>query len=399
LKSSDRRKSISPKLVRWNHLPHGPLALEMLTRIKHRDASQADQEVKQKYFRERLKLLEREEHDAYINNVAADLKRELRICRDVYRDYLLTVNKKSITAKARAALDLAVAPMACRRLREEIILYVRHVGVGDLMFAALYCRLMDRLVMHPNFEPEWLPIEKVISGLVPDSVFQELKDATSREIGRVATGPFADPAEPFERWVIPLQREDVKWIPNTIWDYRNTLLGYQLCRLWEFVFHEICDQHAAIDCEEQSTVALALMALSPFERLAGRMFYEASGTGLKYIPDGVFIRMGKQLDREHILLADNLDARGREILRYLSRQGKPMASWEIALSDKHERAFLPDKATTRAEETTLRQFGTLSRCAKRAFYRAKEAYQQALDKIYEQRVPAAIKKNPFEATL
>ena len=253
--------------------------------------------------------------------------------------------------------------------------------------------------MHPNFEPEWLGIERIISGLVPDSAFQELKEATSREIEFVAGGPFGDSTEPFERLVIPSGEESAKWIPNAIWDYRNTLLGYELCRLWELVFHEICDQHAAIDCAEQSTVALALMALSAFDLLAGKMFNEASETGPKYLPDDVFIRMGQQLDREHILLADNLDARGREILRHLSRQGKPMPSWEIALSDKHERAFLPDQATTRAEATTLRQFGTLSRCAKRAFYRAKDAYQQALDKVYEQRVQAVIKKNPFESAI
>jgi hypothetical protein len=76
-----------------------------------------------------------------------------------------------------------------------------------------------------------------------------------------------------------------------------------------------------------------------------------------------------------------------------------MPSWEIALSDKHERAFLSDQTTTRAEATTLRQFGTLSRCAKRAFYRAKDAYRQALDKVYEQRVQAVIKKNPFESAI
>ena len=177
------------------------------------------------------------------------------------------------------------------------------------------------------------------------------------------------------------------------------LLGFELCRLWEFVFHEICDQHAAIDCEEHSNVALALIALSPFELLAGKMFYEASEADLKHVPDNVFVRMGQRVDREEISLADNLDARGRAILKHLSRQGKPVATWEIALSDKHERAFLPDKATTRAEETTLRQFGTLSRCAKRAFYRAKDVYQQALEKVYEQRVAATIKKNPFEAKL
>ena len=67
-----------------------------------------------------------------------------------------------------------------------------------------------------------------------------------------------------------------------------------------------------------------------------------------------------------------------------------------ALADKSEHEFLPEKTATRDEATTLKQFGTLSRCAKRAFYQAKDAYQQALERVYEQRVPAPIKKNPFE---
>jgi hypothetical protein len=399
LRSPNTKNSSLPKLVRWTHLPHGPLSLEIITRITHREPSEADQEVKQEYFRERLRLLELEEHDAYINRVAADLKRELRICRDVYQDYLLKLNNKSVTAKARLASDFAVAPMASRRLREEIIVYVRHVGVDDLMFAVLFCRLADRLLMHPNFVPGWLGIEKVISGLIPDTCFQELKEATSHEIRTLATGPFCDPAQPFESLVISLQGEGAEWKPNAIWDHRNMLLGCELWRLWNFLFHEVCDQHAAIDCEEHSNVALVLTALNPFERLAGRMFYEASETDLKRVPDDLFVRMGRQLDREHILLAGNLDARGREILKHLSRQGKAIATWEIALADKSEHEFLPEKTATRDEATTLKQFGTLSRCAKRAFYQAKDAYHQALERVYEQRVRAPIKKNPFESKL
>jgi hypothetical protein len=216
-------------------------------------------------------------------------------------------------------------PMASRRLREEIIVYVRHVGVGvdDLMFAVLFCRLADRLLRHPNFVPEWLEIGNVVRGLIPDPCFQERKKATSREISALAAGPLADPAEPFERLVIgsPVGGAELK--PNGIGDERNMLLGYELWRLWDFVFHEVCEQHAAIDCEEHSNVALALIGLNPFERLAGRMFYEASETDLNRVPDDVFIRMGRQLDRERISLADNLDARGREIVKHLGRQGKP----------------------------------------------------------------------------
>ena len=117
------------------------------------------------------------------------------------------------------------------------------------------------------------------------------------------------------------------------------------------------------------------------------------------LPDDVFISMGRELDGKHISLADNLDAKGREILKHLARQGKSITSWEIALVDKSERSFLPERAVTRDEATTLKQFGTLSRSAKRAFYRAKDAYQQALERIYEQRILAPIKKNPFESRL
>ena len=57
--------------------------------------------------------------------------------------------------------------------------------------------------------------------------------------------------------------------------------------------------------------------------------------------------------------------------------------------------FVVERTATRDEATTLKQFGTLSRCAKRAFYQAKDAYQRALERVYEQRIPPPIKKNPF----
>jgi hypothetical protein len=393
LTSPDTKKL--PKMVRWIHLPHQALSLEIIARIKHREPSETDHEVEQKYFRERLKLLDMGEHDAYINRVAADLKRELRICRDVYRDYLLTLNNKSVIAKARVALDFAVAPMASRRLREEVIVYVRHVGVDVQMFGVLYSRLAGRLLRHPDFVPEWLELGNIVRGLVPDTCFQELKEATSRQIRTLATGPFGEPAQPFERLFLEFPGRGAGSEPNPIWDERNLLLGCELWRLWDFVFREICDQHAAIDCEEHSNVALALITLNPFEQLAGRLFYEVSEKDVSRVPDDVFVRMGRQLDRERISLADNFDATGRAILKYLSRQGKPIATWEIALTDKHEHEFLPERPATREEATALKQFGSLSRCAKRAFYRAKDAYQQALERVYERRVPAPVKRNPF----
>jgi len=399
LKPLSTKRSSASVPVRWEHLPHDELTLEIKSRISYRQAHLTDLEVTQQYLRERLKLLILPEHDEYINCVAANLNRELRICRDVYRDYLKVINKKSQTAKARVALDFAVAPTASKRLRDEINVYVRSVGVDDLMFALLFYRLADRLIMHPNFTPAWIELGNVVRSLVPDTCLQELKEVTSREIRTLAAGPFGDPAQPFERLVVSLDGNPPKWVPNAIWDHRNTLLGYELWRLWDFVFHEICDQHAAIDCEEHSNIALALIALNPFDRLAGRMFYEASEEDVTRVSADVFTSMGRELDRKQISLADNLDPKGKEILKHLQRQGKSITSWEIALADKSERLFLPERAATRDEATTLKQFGTLSRCAKRAFYQAKDAYQRALERVYEQRIPAPIKKNPFESRL
>jgi hypothetical protein len=399
LRLPDTKRASLRKSVRWDHLPHEPLTLEIDSRISHREPSEADQDVRQAYLRERLRKLKREEHDEYINRIAIELKRELRICRDVYRDHLKQLNNKSLTAKTRLALDFAVAPMASKRLREESITYVRHVGVGDLMFGVLFYSLADLLITHPNFTPEWLEIEGVMRHLIPDTCFQELKEATSRKLGRSAAGPFGDPVQPLDNVVIPLDHREGGRMGNKIWDYRNLLLAHELWRLWNFVLREICDQHAAIDCEEQSNVALALIALNPFDRLAGRMFYEASEVDVTRVPDDVFISMGRELDGKQISLADNLDAKGREILKYLGRKGKSITSWEIALADRSERSFLPERAATRDEATTLKKFGTLSRCAKRAFYHAKDAYQRALERVYEQRIPAPIKKNPFESRL
>lgn len=262
------------------------------------------------------------------------------------------------------------------------------------MFAALFYRIFGRLTRHPNFDPHWIAMPKVVQFLIPDTCFQELKDAKSRQLSFVAQGPFGDPAEPFQ--VVYMNRGEVGLKPNTIWDFRNQLIGCELWRLWDFVFREICDQHAAIDCEEKSNVALALIALSPFDRLAGRMFYEASESYITRVPNEFFMKMGRQLDEQRIGLFENLDTGGREIVRHLGRQGKPINSWEGALADRRELKFLPPNPKSRTEATTLKEFGTLSGCAKRAFYRAKDSYSDVLEMIYEQRVPASMRSNPFQ---
>jgi hypothetical protein len=396
LKPPKKKRSPELKPVHWCHLPHEALHLEIVSRVLRREPFEADREVRLEYLCERLTSLDLEEHDEYINHIAFELKRELRICRDVYQAYLSGLNTRSSTAKARVALDFAVGPLASRRLREEIIVYVRRVAVGDLMFASLFCPLTDRLVMHPNFISEWLDLERTILGLVPDSCFQELKEATSRELSSLAAGPFSNPAQPFERVLIPLDGSEIVRKPNAIWDDRNMLLGWELWRLWDFVFREICAQHAVIDCDERSNIAFALTSLNPFERLAGRMYFEVSDKCSMRVPDIVFTQIGQELDKARIPLLGNLGANGKEILNHLAKKGKPTTSWEAALADKSEYQFLPTNARTREEATTLKQFGRLSRCAKQAFYRAKDNYQKALTEVYEQRIPAPRKLNPFE---
>jgi hypothetical protein len=53
------------------------------------------------------------------------------------------------------------------------------------------------------------------------------------------------------------------------------------------------------------------------------------------LPDDVFISTGRELDGKQISLADNLDAKGREILKHLERRGKSITSWEIALAERY----------------------------------------------------------------
>jgi hypothetical protein len=115
LKPVNTKRSSASVPVRWDHLPHDELALEISSRISHRQAHLTDLEVAQKYLRERLKLLILPEHDDYINCVAADLKRELRICRDVYRDYLKVINKKSATDEATTLKQFGTLSRCAKR--------------------------------------------------------------------------------------------------------------------------------------------------------------------------------------------------------------------------------------------------------------------------------------------
>lgn len=391
-RTNARRQSGNDR-VHWDHLPHDALSLEIASRVSRRDASDAEREVRKDFLRGRINSPKLEVHDGYINLISAELKRELRICRDVYAEFFKALNKKSPTAKARVALDYAVVPLAARRLRQEVLTYISCSGMSDFMFAALYYRLFGHLALHPNFNPDWITATKVVEFLIPDICFRGLKDATPRQLSFIAQGPFGDPVEPFQ--VLYISGREVGHKPNTIWDHRNELVGCELWRLWDSVFREICDQHAAIDCEEKSNVALALIGLSPFERLAGRMFFEASERSNTQVPNEFFLAMGRQLDEQKIGLLENLDPSGREIVRNLARHGKPIGTWERALADTTEYKFLPTIAKTRVEATTLKNFGKLSRSAKRAFYRAKDAYVDALERIYEQRVPASMRGHPF----
>jgi len=374
-------------------LPHDALSLEINSRISRGDASDAAREVRLHFLSERLDRSDFEIHEEYISHVSAQIKRELRICRDVYGEFLDDLNNRSFTAKATVALDHAIAPLASRRLREEVLTYVDRAKMSIFMFAVLFYRLFSRLARHPAFNSDWVKTCNVIEALIPNTSFQELKNSTSRQISTIARGPFGDPAEPPQ--IVYVKGREVGLKPNTIWDFRNELIAYELWRMWDFVFREICDQHAAIDCAEKSNVALALITLTPFERLAGRMFYEVSENFLTHVPDEVFLNMGRELDSHKIGLLENLDPRGREILRYLGRQGKPITTWEGALTDTRERRFLPAGVKNRAEATTLKEFGTLSRSAKRAFYRAKDSYGTALEAVYEKRIPVSMRGHPF----
>ena len=73
LKSARRKKQFASQPVRWHHLPHEALSLEIGSRINLREANHTDLDVALQYLRDRLEWLELAEHDDYINCVAAEL--------------------------------------------------------------------------------------------------------------------------------------------------------------------------------------------------------------------------------------------------------------------------------------------------------------------------------------
>ena len=109
-------------------------------------------------------------------------------------------------------------------------------------------------------------------------------------------------------------------------------------------------------------MARALIALNPFELLAGRMFYEASERHVNRVPDAVFIEMGRKLDREHIPLAENLDSKGRAILKHLGRKGKPTKNWEVAVADNANRISARDDSDPRRGHDPKTIWNTESQC-------------------------------------
>jgi hypothetical protein len=369
-KSSNRRS------IPWSELPHLRLCSEVAQRVAYRAPLEANNELRLQELSTRLPQLRLEEHQEYSRLISAEVIRELRICRDVYREYLATLNNKSRKAKWGVALDFAVAPRASRRLCQEICAYLHSTQVDpftvEVLFA--YC---GRLAMTEN-GPMMLKersIEEIIGARIPDDSFQGLKKQFEKD-SFPAGGPFSRPqfscgfslglhgGEILEMF----QRSQV-WISSA-------------GAMWDNVLREIIAQQVQIDLEEQSDALAGLDTLSSFERYAGVLYFEARDHYIT-IPDEEWTKIGEKIDQLKIPLKDNLGRAGRDVLRKLAKHGTVVTKWSVALVSKSDFGVLPTKEVS---EGRVKFLGNLSRHAKRAFYRADEVYRQVLERVYERRI-------------
>src|SRR5439155_109141 len=132
------RPSRQFKRVRWDELKHAWLYSEIERAVADRRPSEARDEVELRELTKRLPEMQAAEHRKYTSLVVAEMKRELRICRDEYHKYLERINAESRTAKWKVALEFEVAPRASRRLSQEATAYLRDAHVDETVFDFLF---------------------------------------------------------------------------------------------------------------------------------------------------------------------------------------------------------------------------------------------------------------------
>ena len=373
------RASSKQRDVPWRELPHQRLGLEISQRVEYRAAFEANNELRLQELCIRLPQLCPDEHLEYSRLISAEIIRELRICRDVYRSFLATLNNKSRTAKWGVALDYAIAPRAGHRLCQEICAYLVSTHV-DPLFVEILFAYSGRLVMTEQSVDTVGPrtIDEVIGSIVNNTSFQELKKRFERNSFPLG-GPFSTPQFACGFYlglnggeILALYKRGEIWISNA-------------GRMWDYVLREIMAQQVQIDLEERSDAVAALDTLSLFESRSGVLYSEARDR-YTTLPDDEWKRIGEEIDRLEMPLEDNLGRAGREVLRKLANRGIFVTRWSQALVSKSDFGALPTKDVINGK---VKYLGNLSRHAKRAVYRAAELYREALERVYETRISSS----------
>lgn len=369
--------------VRWGTLPHARLELEIAQAVAYRGPQEAHYEIRVEELVRKLPDSCEEDHCEYTRLVSAEINREIRICRDVYRKFLSTLNNKSRTAKWSVALDFAVAPRASLALRREIFTYLLNSKVDPLTAETFLAFSIPVVIPLGNSEvppsEKKRSLEEIVSSCVPNEAFQELKSRFKRE-SFIVGGPFALTHILHRVMSYGISLQDISPIleANEIW-----ISGAG--RMWDNVLREVIAHKVQIELEEWSDAMAAVEILPRFDRIAGPLYAETSER-YTTIPDDVWANIGAKIDRAGVSLEDTLESEGKRALRDLEQRGIVITSWQEALVCRSDFGVLKSKVLVRG---TVKYRGMLNRHAKRAVYRARDRYQKVLDHVYEDRIAPA----------
>jgi hypothetical protein len=377
--------------VRWETLPHARLALEIAQAVAYRAPQEAHYEIRLEELTRKLPDFCNEDHCEYTRLVSAEINRELRICRDVYRQFLSTLNNKSRTVKWDVALDFAVAPRASLALRREIFAYLSNSKVDPLTAETFLAFNVPIVIPLRNGEvppsEKQSSLEGLVSSCVSNEAFQELRRRFKRE-SFIVGGPFALPHVLRRAMSYGINLPDIAPIheASEIW-----ISGAG--RMWDSVLREVIAHKVQIELEECSDAMAAVEVLPRFDCIAGPLYAETSER-YTTIPDDVWANIGAKIDRAEVSLEDTLESEGKRALRDLAQRGIVITSWQEALICRSDFGVLESKVVVRG---AVKYRGMLNRHAKRSVYRARDRYQKVLDHIYEDRIPPATSLPSFRS--
>jgi hypothetical protein len=308
-----------------------------------------------------LPKLDGEDHQSYAALIIGEMKRELRLWRDCYWDYLDSLNRASRTIKRRIGVELAVAPAAAIRLAQRGSKYLAHSHVDPSLFNLIFvpqnlvCIHLDgaKCAGHPETS-----IEDMMTRLVPQSSFRKLEHKQGFMVG----GPFAIPPVPRPESMMLHELNQV-WISS-------------LCRMWDEVVCEVMTQYFLIDLDERVSALRAAESFTEFQRSAGTLYLDYIERYGARLPEQAWNQFAEIMDQKSFPLKDNLESMGKKALAdAIVECGHEINTWAEALAFRATNNPAA-RFVQGFDEKTDRYLGDLTRHAKKTVYRAKEAVEE-----------------------